>query len=268
MPRLSVNGIDLHVVDRGTGRLLLLVHGFPLDHSMWHGQIGQFAATCRVIAPDLRGFGQSPVTDEPVTMATYADDLAALLDALNVTEPVCFCGLSMGGYIAWEFVARHRHRLGSLILCDTRAAADNEAARRTREQAARRVLKEGPDFLADGMIDKLFVKSTREQHPEIITQTQQVIRSTSPVSIAAASRAMAARPDVTGRLPDIDVPTLLLVGQHDAISPPSEMRRIATALPHATFVEIPDAGHMAPLERPDAVNAAIEYFLAEIRNLN
>jgi pimeloyl-ACP methyl ester carboxylesterase len=262
MARTPVNGTELHVVDRGEGPPLLFVHGFPLDHTMWRGQIDHFAATHRVIASDLRGFGQSVVTDEPVTMAIYADDLAALLDALGVTEPVCLCGLSMGGYIAWAFVERHRERLGSLILCDTRAAADGAAARKTREETALRVLAEGPAFLADGMIEKLFTKTTRTERPELITQTQEVIRNTSPIAIAAASRAMAARPDVTSRLGSIDVPALLLVGEHDAISPPSEMRDMAAALPRATFVEIADAGHMAPLEHPTPVNAAIEHFLA------
>lgn len=251
----------MHVVTRGDGPPLLLVHGFPLDHSMWSAQIDDLAKWYTVIAPDLRGFGQSEIVDGPVTMQTYADDLAALLDAMGITDPVHLCGLSMGGYIAWAFVEQHRNRLASLILCDTRATADNEAARKTRELTAQRVLREGPDFLASDLIDKLFVKSTREQRPEIIEQTKQVIRSTHPTTIAAASRAMAARPDVTDRLPSIDLPTLIIVGEHDAISPPSEMHEIADALPHATFVEIKDAGHMAPLERPEPVNAAIENFL-------
>ncbi|MCA9078318.1 MAG: alpha/beta fold hydrolase [Planctomycetaceae bacterium] len=261
MPEYTINNIGTHVVTQGTGPPLLLVHGFPLDHTMWSGQVDHFAASHTVIAPDLRGFGQSEVTDDPVTMQTYADDLAALLDAMGITEPVHFCGLSMGGYIAWAFVEHHRDRLASLILCDTRATADNSAAQKTRELTAQRVLKEGPDFLASGLIDKLFVKQTREQQPEIIEQTKEVIRSTDPRTVAAASRAMAARPDVTTRLPAIDVPTLIIVGEHDAISPPSEMREIADAMPTATYVEIPNAGHMAPLECPEQVNAAIEQFL-------
>ena len=261
MPQLTVNNIRTHVVTQGTGPSLLLVHGFPLDHTMWSGQIDHFAATHTVIAPDLRGFGNSEVTDAPVTMQTYADDLAALLDEMGITDPVHFCGLSMGGYIAWAFEQRHRARLASLILCDTRASADNEAAQKTRELTAQRVLKEGPDFLASGLIDKLFVKQTREQQPEIIEQTKRVIRSTAPRTVAAASRAMAARPDVTDRLPSIDVPTLIIVGEHDAISPPSEMRDIANAMSDATYSEIPNAGHMAPLERPEQVNATIEQFL-------
>ncbi len=263
MPQFRVNDHTMHVVTQGDGPPLLFVHGFPLDHTMWSAQIDHFAKTHTVIAPDLRGFGQSEVVDGPVTMQTYADDLAALLDAMNITDPVHLCGLSMGGYIAWAFVERYRDRLASLILCDTRATADNTAAQKTRELTALRVLKEGSDFLASDLIDKLFVKQTREQRPEIIEQTKQVIRSTDPTTIAASSRAMGARPDVSDRLPSIDLPTLILVGEHDAISPPSEMRDIATAMPHATYVEIKAAGHMSPLERPEPVNAAIEHFLLE-----
>ncbi|MBX3437539.1 MAG: alpha/beta fold hydrolase [Planctomycetaceae bacterium] len=262
MHRIPLSNVELHTVDCGSGPPLLFVHGFPLDHTMWQGQIDHFAATHRVIAPDLRGFGKSEVKDQPVSMTTYADDLAELLDALSVSEPVSFCGLSMGGYIAWAFVERYRDRLASLILCDTRAAADNEAARRTREQTALRVLQEGPAFLADGMLEKLFAPQTRAQNAAIITETQNMIRSTSPTSVAAASRAMANRPDVTDRLAKIELPALLIAGEHDAISPPSEMREVAQALPRATFVEIADAGHMAPLEQPAPVNAAIEHFLA------
>src|SRR5262245_22137150 len=121
MPQISVGSVSLNVLDEGRGHPLLLVHGFPLDHSMWKGQIGELSKNFRVIAPDLRGFGQSsPISgdDAVVTMAQFADDLAALLAAMSVAEPVTFCGLSMGGYIAWQFAARNPQRLARLILCD------------------------------------------------------------------------------------------------------------------------------------------------------
>src|SRR5688500_5812427 len=129
MPIISIGSSSFHVLEQGRGQLLLLVHGFPLDHTMWRAQVSDLAQDHRVIAPDLRGFGQSsPITadDAVVTMAQYADDLAALLCALNINEPVTFCGFSMGGYIAWQFAARHANQLGRLILCDTKAAADTK----------------------------------------------------------------------------------------------------------------------------------------------
>src|SRR5262245_18259333 len=128
MPRIHVDSATLEVTEAGSGPVLLLVHGFPLDHQMWRRQIDTFAMTHRVVAPDLRGFGLSTVTPGIVTMDRYADDLALLLDAMEIREPITFCGLSMGGYIAWQFVERHRARLAKLILCDTKAAPDTPEA--------------------------------------------------------------------------------------------------------------------------------------------
>jgi 3-oxoadipate enol-lactonase len=262
MPAITANGVDLNVLIAGEGPTIVLVHGFPLDQTMWRGQIEHLAKSRRVIAPDLRGFGGSGAVDPAeVSMETFADDLAALLDALGIGEPVCLCGLSMGGYIALAFVRKYRDRLSSLILCDTKASDDDAAAKKTREQTALKVLENGPDILAEAMAEKLFAESTRRQQPEVVKEIQDVIRAARPESIAAALRGMAARPDSTDLLPSIDLPTLVLVGEHDAITTADEMRSMATALPRATFVEIADAGHMAPLERPAAVNAAIDHFL-------
>jgi len=261
MPHISIGDIDLNVIDEGHGPVLLLVHGFPLDHTMWVGQIRHFSRTHRVIVPDLRGFGQSGVTPGTVTMQRYADDLVRLLDALRVQEPVCVCGLSMGGYVAFQLLQHHRRRVGSLILCDTRAVADDDAGTKNRQDLAARVLKEGPDFIAQTMPEKLFARSRLEAQDPIVAETQTLIRRTHPEGIAAASRGMAARPDVTGMLGSIDVPTLVVVGEHDAISTAAEMRKIADAIPGARFAEIKGAGHMSPLEDPAAVNTAIEEFL-------
>jgi 3-oxoadipate enol-lactonase len=262
MSRIKVKDIELNVVERGTGTPLLLVHGFPLDHSMWQGQQGGLADICRVIAPDLRGFGQSDVTPGKVTMQQLADDMAALLDALGIKQPIVFCGLSMGGYVAWQFALQHAERLAKLILCDTRAVADSAEAAEGRKKTAERVLAEGPQVVAEAMLPKLFSPNGNVRDKPWVTQTRDVIMRTSPAGIAAALLGMAERPDVTSQLPAIDTPALVLCGQHDVISPPAEMREIANKLPHARFVEIARAGHMAPLEQPGAVNAAIREFLS------
>jgi len=265
MTTISTNGTQLHVVKQGAGPPVLLVHGFPLNHTMWQAQFEHLSTSRRVIAPDLRGFGSSGDVDPAgVSMETFADDLVGLLDALKITEPVCLCGLSMGGYIALAFVRKYRERLGSLILCDTKATADDAAAKKLREQTAQKVLENGPEFLAEAMAEKLFSEQTRTERPEIVRQTQETIRATPRESIAAASRGMAARPDSTDLLPTIDLPTLVIVGEHDAITTADEMRSMAMTLPQATFVEVADAGHMAPLEAPHAVNAAIDHFLASV----
>jgi 3-oxoadipate enol-lactonase len=261
MPMIQVGDVRLNVIEKGRGTPLLLVHGYPLDHSMWRGQIDGLADTCRVIAPDLRGFGLSDVTPGTVTMEQMADDLAALLDALAIQGPIAFCGLSMGGYVAWQFALRHRVRLARLILCDTRAIADSAEAAAGRLKTAEKVLAEGSAVAADALLPKLFAPATYQQRPQIVEATRQVILRTKPDGIAAALRGMAQRPDVSSQLGRIDMPALLVCGQHDGISPPDEMRGIAAQMPNARFVEISDAGHMAPLEQPDAVIRAIREFL-------
>ncbi len=261
MSVIQAGNVRLNVVERGRGTPVVLVHGYPLDHSMWRGQIEGLADVGRVIAPDLRGFGASDVTAGTVTMEQMADDVAALLDGLKINEPIIFCGLSMGGYVAWQFALRHRSRLAKLIQCDTRAVADSTEAAAGRRKTAEKVLAEGATVAAEALIPKLFAPATYQQQPQVVEETRQVILRTKPEGIAAALRGMAERPDVTAQLSKIDVPALLIGGEHDGISPPSEMRQIAAQMPRAKFVEIAGAGHMSPLEQPEAVNAAITDFL-------
>jgi pimeloyl-ACP methyl ester carboxylesterase len=269
MALVRAGQVELNTVEVGQGKPLLLVHGFPLSHAMWRGQIDGLASRARIVAPDLRGFGASSFVpgaspEDGVTMAQYADDLAALLDALAIDEPVVFCGLSMGGYVAWQFWKRHARRLAGLVLCDTRAAADTPEAAKGRRTMAERVLKEGPIVAAEAMLPKLFSRVSVEKQPQIVESTRQTILSARSEAIAAAQRGMAVRPDMTGELASIRVPALLIGGAEDAISPPAEMRSIAAAMPDARFVEIPQAGHMAPLESPASVNSQIAEFLAGV----
>lgn len=261
--KISLGDLQLNVVEQGSGPPLLLVHGFPLDHSMWSGQIADLSKDFRVIAPDLRGFGQSEVTRGSVTMQQYADDLAKLLDALEVKEPVAFCGLSMGGYIAWQFFARHRQKLGKLIVADSRAVADNEKAAAGRKETADKVEKEGSKLVADSMLPKLFPAREIERSASFVKATEAVMLAAPPAGVAAALRGMAERPDFTSELAKIDVPTLILCGAEDAIAPPAEMEGIAKAIPGAGYVAIAGAGHMAPLEKPAEVSAAIRQFLGK-----
>jgi pimeloyl-ACP methyl ester carboxylesterase len=265
MKHLTVGDARFHVVDRGSGPPLLFVHGFPLDHQMWVGQIEALADEYRVIAPDLRGFGESESTLEVAPMEGYADDLARILDALEVTQPVTLCGLSMGGYIAWQFWKRHPGRLDKLILCDTRAAADTAEAAEDRRTLAKDVLAQGTSMLVDAMIPKLFSKSSRQRRADVVTATATVIRTSNRMSVAAALRGMAQRPDATPWLPHIRIPALVLCGAEDVITGVDEMKAMARQLPNATFDVVPDSGHMAPLENPDHVNRAIRRFLREAR---
>ncbi len=243
---------------------MLFVHGFPLDHEMWRHQIDALTPNHRVIAPDLRGFGGSEDVRGSVTMEQFADDLAGLLDALGVGVPVTVCGLSMGGYVALAFVRKYADRLAGLILCDTRALSDSEEAIANRRKLAKSVLANGSEVAARGMPVTLFAPATLEERPELVESVAKTIRATDPKSIAAALRGMAERPDSTALLEAITVPTLVIVGEHDTLTPAAEMRGMSERIPESRFVEVAAAGHMTPMENPDAVNRAIGEFLATI----
>jgi 3-oxoadipate enol-lactonase len=251
----------LVVHDAGKGSPLLFVHGFPLDHTQWSGQLPVFAQTHRVLAPDLRGFGGSEASSDTMTMEQFADDLAAMLDVLQIAEPVTLCGLSMGGYIAFQFARKHAAKLKALVLCDTKAVADTPEGAETRRKMAEQVVISGTGGVADAMLPKLVAPSTKDRHPEVIEAVRGMIAAASPAGVAAAQRGMAARPDSSEMLSQIAVPTLVIVGEDDAIASVEEMRKIAAAIPGAQFRVIPEAGHLSPLENSAAFNAALREFV-------
>ncbi len=262
---VQVDGVQLNVTSAGAGPPILFVHGFPLDHTVWHYQLENLSSTFHVIAPDLRGFGSNPPAAE-LSMSLLADDLAALLGAIGVEQPVTFCGLSMGGYIGWEFWRRHPGRLGQLVMCDTRAMADTVEVARGRQLAADRVLQEGVGFLIDSLLPKLFADASLKRRTQRVEQIKQTMLRTSPATVAAALRGMATRQDFSPMLDRLELPALLICGEHDVISPPAEMQLMAASMPRASFVPVKDAGHMAPVESPEAVSKAIADFLGRVHS--
>lgn len=259
---IRVGGRRLAYLEAGSqGPVLLLAHGFPLDRWMWRHQIDHFEKTCRVLAIDLRGFGRSEPGDEEASMEQMADDCAAVAEATVGGESVTFVGLSMGGYVAWQFWKRHRQRLSRLVLCDTRAKGDTEDVARGRRRMAYDVLARGPIVAVESLLPRLLSPGNHLQQPELVESLRGTMMSTSASAIAAAQRGLASRRDVVSWLGEIDVPALLICGAEDEISRPEEMQEIAERMPRARFVCIPGAGHMAPLENPDAVNRSIDAFL-------
>ena len=264
MPSAPVSHGSLYYLDEGHGSPLVFVHGFPLDHTMWRCQTAEFRSTHRVLAVDLPGFGKSSSAPGEMSIVGFADQLAQFLEQIGVTEKITLCGLSMGGSISLQFALRHPDKLSRLILCDCRAVADSPEAQKLRHDLADRVLQHGPEFVAEAMASRLFAASTIEQQSEIVQSIQSVIRSTAPASVAGGARALAQREDVVPRLGEIATPTLVIVGSEDIISPPDEMRQMADRLPHGTLAVIQGAGHMAPLETPAPVNAAIREWLTRL----
>ncbi|WDI44597.1 alpha/beta fold hydrolase [Bremerella sp. P1] len=261
---LQIGDTAFHVRTAGEGSPLVLVHGFPLDHHMWDPVFEPLAEQHQVIAIDLRGFGQSHGYREIVPMELFADDIAAILDAMEITEQVNFAGLSMGGYIGWQMWQRHRDRLSRLILLDTRAIADEEVQARARRMAAEAVLSAGMDDVPVNMLPKLLAESTINDKPEVAKALTEMILRQDPRGVAAAQRGMAQRPNVESWLADITIPTLVISGEHDVISSPEEMKGFAAQIPGAQFVEIPEAGHMVPMENPAAMCEAVLPFCHDL----
>ena len=258
-----VGEVTLAADVRGDGPALLFIHGFPLDRSLWAHQVAALAGWRR-IAPDLRGLGASQVLETGYSMAAYADDLARLLDRLEIRRAVV-AGLSMGGYVAFEMLRRHRDRVAGLILMDTRAEADGAEARAAREQMIALARAEGVREVAERMLPRLVGRSTQQTQPHLVEQVREMMARAPLPGVVGALGAMRDRADATPLLPEIAVPTLVVVGQEDEMTPPATARALTEAIPSAAMTVIPGAGHLAPLEAPTAVTRVCAEFLEAMR---
>ena len=259
-----VRGIEMAYEDSGgSGAPLVLLHGFPFDRSMWRGQASALGGEFRVVAPDLRGLGETPLGGNDVTIEVMAEDVAALLDELNV-ERVVLGGLSMGGYVAFEFIRKFRGRVRALVLADTRPQADTEDGRRAREENAQRALKDGMAPVVESMLPKLLSAETRERGGEVLKRVRAMMLGTRPEGAAAALRAMAVRRDQTDLLPSIKVPTLILVGSEDAVTPPEDAEAMNAKIEGSRLVVVEGAGHLSNVERPSEFNRALAEFLRSL----
>lgn len=244
---------------RGDGPAILFVHGFPFDRTLWR-TLATTLTGWRRVAPDLRGFGDTPMQDGDGTLGTYADDLAALLDAMEIDQAV-LCGLSMGGYIAFEFMRRHPGRVRGLILANTRATADDADQRAGREKQAARVRRDGPAFLVDALLPRLLAPGTRQTMPDVVEQVRAMMGRASADGVVHALDAMRTRVDSTSTLATIRVPTLVIGGREDPIVPVPEVRAMADAIPGAHCTIVHDAGHLTPLEQPINTSRLVSQFL-------
>lgn len=243
----------LAFTERGQGSALLLVHAFPFDARMWEPQIAAFTPTHRVIAPDLRGFGRSANLPPARSVDEHADDLVELLDHLGI-EKAAVAGLSMGGYIALALVRRHPSRVRALVLADTKAKPDSEEAKRNRQVNIDFVREHGPAALFDKLLPALVAKDASE---EVKQTLRSIAASQSVEGIVNALVALRDRPDSTELLPRIQVPTAVIVGEKDVLSPVAEMEEMQCAIPGATLTVLLGAGHLANQERPEAFNEAL-----------
>ncbi len=243
---------------------ILFIHGFPFDHTMWHHQVSALTSW-RCVAPDLRGAGSSPgpAAVGEYSVASYANDLIELLDSLEIHEAVV-CGLSLGGYVTFELLRNHATRVRAAILCNTKAAADSAAAKHDRDAMALLAQQRGAGAIAEELLPKLLSRDTVQSQPEVVRAVRDMMTRAPLRGIVGALHALRERPDSTPLLATIHVPVLVVAGAEDVSTPAEGMREMASAIPGAEFVVVPRAGHLAPLEQPDAVNAAITAFLAEL----
>ena len=260
----TVNGARLAYWDHGQAHkvALLLVHGFPLDHRLWRAQLDGLSSLVRVIAPDLAGHGISGSPAHPYSMDWYADDLAALLNHLGV-ERVILAGLSMGGYIAFAFWRRHPERVRALVLMDTRAEPDSSQDRSNRDASAARVQAAGAQSFVREMLPRLLAPQNLSGG-RAVDEALRMMASQPVSGIIGALGALRDRADSRPTLPAITVPTLVLVGEADALTPPKDGEAMAQAIPDAQMIVVSDAGHLSPMENPRAVNAALRVFIRRV----
>ncbi len=252
----------LDYTERGSGPAVLLLHGFPLTRAMWDDQVEPLAERFRTIVPDLRGHGSSPASDGPFTMDDYVADLVALIDRLGV-ERAALVGLSMGGYVILNLIARHPERVWAIVLADTRAPADAEEVRQVRQEQAQLVLAGGTEQFVEMQVPRMVAPSTVVERSGVVERYRAMVRANRPTSIAAALAGLAARDDMTSTLESIGVPTLVVVGAEDVSTPPSESRLLAERVPGARLVTLEGVGHLSNMEAPDRFNAALIPFLTE-----
>ena len=263
--KIAVERAQLNVRMHGSAQspTLVLLHAFPLHGGMWSEQMAAFGEAWRVLAPDFRGFGASDVGQGQYAIDFFVDDLFSVLDApaLRIEVPVVACGLSMGGYVLLRAVEREPERFRALVLADTKSAADDDAGKLKRLDAIRKIRRDGVAAFAKGFADGALSRATRAERPEVGDTVIDMITSNPTVGMIGAQLAMAARTDTTAMLSKIAVPTLVVVGGEDALTPPDLSKQMASKIPGAKLEVIPAAGHLPALEAPGAFNQALKPFL-------
>ncbi|MGA9040897.1 MAG: alpha/beta fold hydrolase [Terriglobales bacterium] len=247
----------------GDGPPVVLLHPFPVHHEFWLPVAETLKGRYRLILPDLRGHGASGIGEGPATMEKHAADLERVLDNERVGRTV-FVGVSIGGYILFEFLRRYRARVTALVLCNTKAQADTPEARAVRVQAAADVLERGTEPFFESMLPKLLGKTTHTTRPDLVQGALRMMRKMSTEDVALVQRGMAARTDSVATLSAIKVPTLVITGEEDMLTGAAEAEVIRKNIPGSKMKIIARAGHYSPWEQPEEVGKLLRQFLDEV----
>jgi 3-oxoadipate enol-lactonase len=260
MNRIRSGDAEIAYAVLGDGPPVVLLHPFPAHHELWLPAAQALATRYRLILPDLRGHGESEAGEGPATMEKHATDVVRVLDDVDVGRAV-FCGVSIGGYILFEFWRRHRGRVAGLALCCTRPQADTPEARAARLKTADDVLERGAEPFIDNMIPRLLGRTTLAMRPDLVEQARRMMLKMSPADIAQVQRGMAERPDSIPTLKTINIPTLLVMGDEDTLATPADGELMRQHIPGSQLNVIPKAGHYAPWEQPEAAGKLLRQFV-------
>jgi 3-oxoadipate enol-lactonase len=260
MNRIRSGDAEIAYAVLGDGPPLVLLHPFPVHHEFWVPAAQALVLRYRVVVPDLRGHGESDLGEGPATMEKHADDLARVLDEADVGRAV-FAGVSIGGYILFEFWRRYRGRVAGLALSCTRPQADTAEGRAGRLKAAEDVLERGTEPFIESMLPRVFSQRTLSMRPDLVEQARGMMRKMSPADIADAQRGMAQRPDSVPTLASINVPTLLIMGEEDSFAPVSDGELMRSHITGSRLAIIPQAGHFAVFEQSEEVGKLLRQFV-------
>lgn len=231
---------------------------------MWDGQLAALSSHAHILSPDLPGFGDSPISDTSYTVERYAEDCAAVLDALDILEPVIIGGLSMGGYIALAFARLFPERVRSLLLLSTRAGADTAEGKANRDKAIAGVKEHGASAVTESMYPKFLAPAAYAELPAVAAQAKELMFAASPEGIIAGLSAMRDRPDSTPVLTSLKFPTLIIHGQDDQLIPPSEAEIMAAGIKGSQIHLIANTGHLPNMEQPEEFNSILSSFLSQL----
>lgn len=258
-----IKGLSVFLEGNSKNKSIIFLHGFPYDHTMWQSQIDVLGEKYFCVTYDIRGLGESPADDGQYIMESFVDDLETVIDRLKLDKPV-LCGLSMGGYISLRALERFENKFSAAILCDTRSEADNNEGKLKRAGAIKRINTEGLAPFAKDFITNCFGDNYKQHNKDEFEKRISKSSAFDPVGVKGSLLAMLSRTDTSDYLNKIKIPTLVICGEFDALTPPSVMKVMADKINEAEFVVIKDSGHMSPIENPKEVNEAIKVFLEEL----
>lgn len=260
MSKRSINGLSVHSYGNINNPAVVFIHGFPFDYTMWMNQLNSLKEDYYCVAYDIRGLGESYVGDGQYTMEFFVDDLFSIINEMNLEKPV-LCGLSMGGYIALRAVERDQDKFSALILMDTKAEADNDAGKLNRARGINKINVEGLGSYVDSSVPNLFAEETPKEMKELYEHVLNHCKTHNPVGVKGCLLAMLSRTSTTTLLKKIKIPTLVMGGSFDKLTPPKEMRKMSEKIKESEFAIVPRAGHLSPLENPAFVNDMLKGFL-------